>query len=61
VFRLRTPELEAKMVAEAKDAGFIGIKGHKLIGGLRISLYNAVTEAQATQFADWARSFARRN
>jgi phosphoserine aminotransferase len=61
VFRLRTPELEAKMVAEAKDAGFIGIKGHKLIGGLRISLYNAVTEAQATQFADWARAFARRN
>jgi phosphoserine aminotransferase len=61
VFRLRTAELEAKMVAEAKEAGFVGIKGHKLIGGLRISIYNAITPEQVAQFVEWARGFARRN
>jgi phosphoserine aminotransferase len=61
VFRLRTPELDAKMVAEAKDAGFVGIKGHKLVGGLRISIYNWTTEAQVAQFVEWAGQFARRN
>jgi phosphoserine aminotransferase len=61
VFRLRTPELDAKMVAEAKDAGFVGIKGHKLVGGLRISIYNWITEAQVAQFVEWASQFARRN
>ena len=61
VFRLRTPELDAKMVAEAKEAGFVGIKGHKLIGGIRISQYNATTPEQVATFVDWARGFARRN
>lgn len=61
VFRLRTPELDAKMVAEAKEAGFVGIKGHKLIGGIRISQYNATTPQQVAAFVDWARGFARRN
>ncbi|HEY6879515.1 MAG TPA: 3-phosphoserine/phosphohydroxythreonine transaminase [Polyangiales bacterium] len=61
VFRLRTPELDMKMVAEAKEAGFVGIKGHKLIGGIRVSIYNAITEAQVLQFVEWARGFAKRN
>ncbi|MEY4511534.1 MAG: hypothetical protein RLZZ450_3656 [Pseudomonadota bacterium] len=61
VFRLRTAELDAKMVAEAKEAGFVGIKGHKIIGGLRISIYNAITPDQVSKFVDWARGFARRN
>jgi phosphoserine aminotransferase len=61
VFRLPTPELDAKMVAEAKEAGFVGIKGHKLVGGLRISIYNAITLDQVGQFAEWARGFARRH
>jgi phosphoserine aminotransferase len=61
VFRLRTPELDAKMVMEAKEAGFVGIKGHKIIGGLRISIYNAITPEQVSKFVDWARAFARRS
>lgn len=61
VFSLRTPELDAKMVAEAKEAGFVGIKGHKLVGGIRISMYNATTVEQVAQFVEWARGFARRN
>lgn len=61
VFRLPTAELDAKLVAEAKDAGFVGIKGHKLVGGIRVSIYNAITEAQVASFVDWARGFARRH
>ncbi|HEX5656328.1 MAG TPA: 3-phosphoserine/phosphohydroxythreonine transaminase [Polyangiales bacterium] len=61
VFRLSSHELDMKMVAEAKEAGFAGIKGHKLVGGIRVSIYNAITEDQVAQFVDWARGFAKRN
>ncbi len=61
VFRLPTAELDAKMVAEAKEAGFVGIKGHRLVGGIRVSIYNATTPEQVSRFVDWARAFARRN
>ena len=61
VFRLPSHELDMKMVAEAKEAGFIGIKGHRLLGGIRVSIYNAITPEQVSQFVEWARGFARRN
>jgi phosphoserine aminotransferase len=61
VFRLPSQELDAKMVAEAAEAGFAGIKGHKLVGGLRISIYNAITVEQVERFVEWARGFAKRN
>lgn len=43
VFRLPTEALDAKFVASAKVAGMVGVKGHRLAGGIRISTYNAVT------------------
>jgi phosphoserine aminotransferase len=61
VFRLPSPELDAKMVAEAKEAGFVGIKGHKLVGGIRVSLYNPILATDVATFAEWARGFARAN
>jgi phosphoserine aminotransferase len=61
VFKLRTPELDAKFIAEAKDAGFFGLKGHKLVGGIRASIYNAITESDVGRFVEWARTFSRRN
>jgi phosphoserine aminotransferase len=61
VFRLPTPELDKQMVAEALAAGFVGIKGHRIVGGIRISQYNATTPEQVAQFVEWARGFARRN
>jgi len=42
-FNLPTPELEAQFVFEAEAAGFLGLKGHKSVGGIRASLYNAVS------------------
>jgi phosphoserine aminotransferase len=43
VFQLPTEALNEAFVAEAKKAGMVGIKGHRSTGGIRVSLYNAVT------------------
>jgi phosphoserine aminotransferase len=40
-FNLQTEELEKKMIAEAAEKGFSGLKGHRSVGGLRASIYNA--------------------
>ncbi|HOO76711.1 MAG TPA: 3-phosphoserine/phosphohydroxythreonine transaminase [bacterium] len=40
-FRLPSEELEKKFLAEAKNAGFLGLKGHRSVGGCRASIYNA--------------------
>jgi len=42
-FNLPTPELEAQFVKESEAAGFIGLKGHQSVGGIRASIYNAVS------------------
>ncbi len=41
-FRLPNEELEKKFLAEAKQAGFVGLAGHRSVGGCRASAYNAV-------------------
>lgn len=41
VFNLPTPELEAEFVAEAQKKGMVGLKGHRSVGGIRASIYNA--------------------
>lgn len=40
-FRLPSEELEARFVAEAKEAGLLALKGHRSVGGIRASIYNA--------------------
>lgn len=42
VFNLPTPELEAEFVAAAQKLGMVGLKGHRSVGGIRASIYNAV-------------------
>jgi phosphoserine aminotransferase len=41
-FNLKTPELEEKMAKEGEKQGLIGIKGHRSVGGIRASIYNAM-------------------
>jgi phosphoserine aminotransferase len=41
--RLPSEDLEKKLVAEGADAGFWGLKGHRSVGGIRVSMYNAMT------------------
>jgi phosphoserine aminotransferase len=61
VFRLPTEALEKAFVDEAKKQGMIGLKGHRSVGGIRVSLYNAVEPAWATALASLMKDFAKRN
>ncbi len=61
VFRLPSEELEQKLIAEAKAAGFIGLKGHRSVGGIRVSLYNAMTLEGAEKVAEFIMNFRKNN
>lgn len=59
-FRLRDPNREADFLAGARALGMDGLKGHRSVGGLRASLYNALPEDGAQALADYLRLFAGR-
>ena len=61
VFRLGSPALEEQFVAAARQAGMVGLKGHRSVGGIRASLYNAVELAWAEALASFMDDFAGRN
>jgi phosphoserine aminotransferase len=61
VFRLPSEELEEKFAGEAKKAGMIGLKGHRSVGGMRASLYNAVTLDWTKALASFMEEFAKKN
>lgn len=61
VFRLPSEELEQKLISEAKSAGFIGLKGHRSVGGIRVSLYNAMTLEGAEKVAEFIMNFRKKN
>ena len=60
-FFLPDAELDARFVAESRAAGMIGLKGHKAVGGIRASLYNAVPAEAVDALVDFMRDFQRRN
>jgi phosphoserine aminotransferase len=60
-FRLASEDLEKKFVKEATAAGFDGLKGHRSVGGMRASIYNAFPETGVTQLVEFMREFERRN
>jgi phosphoserine aminotransferase len=55
------PELEPTFVAEATAARMIGLKGHRSVGGLRASIYNAVPPDACAALATFMGNFARRH
>ena len=60
-FRLPTEELEHLFVKESTAAGFDGLKGHRSVGGLRASIYNAFPEEGVTALVAFMREFERRH
>jgi len=60
-FRLPSEELEAKFVKEAKAAGLDGLKGHRSVGGLRASIYNAFPEAGIDALVSFMKDFEKTN
>ena len=59
-FVLANPELDAAFLAEAKAAGVLGLKGHKSVGGMRASIYNAVSLAAVQALVSFMNDFAQR-
>jgi len=60
-FRLATPEAEKAFLEAADEAGFVGLAGHRSVGGVRASLYNAMTLDASQALADFMYEFMRRN
>lgn len=60
-FRLADEELEKIFLAESAAAGFMGLKGHRSVGGMRASIYNAMPLDGVVSLADFMREFRRRN
>lgn len=59
-FRLPSQELDQRFVAEAAAQGMVGLKGHRITGGIRVSLYNPVKLEHAERLAAFMEDFRAR-
>ena len=60
-FRLPSEELEKKFIAEATEAGLSGLKGHRSVGGIRASIYNAMSKEGVDKLAQFMEDFKKAN
>ncbi|MBS4179546.1 3-phosphoserine/phosphohydroxythreonine transaminase [Lederbergia citrea] len=60
-FRLADEELEKKFLMEAKSAGFVGLNGHRSVGGCRASTYNAVPLEACKALSEFMKQFQKKN
>jgi phosphoserine aminotransferase len=60
-FLLKNPRLEETFLKESISAGFYGLEGHRSTGGLRASLYNAVTEEDVSRLLEFMSAFRVRH
>ncbi len=54
-------ELDAKFVKEAEAAGFVNLKGHRTVGGMRASIYNAMPEEGVEKLVAFMKKFEEEN
>ena len=54
-------ELDAKFIAEAKKAGLVSLKGHRLVGGMRASIYNAMPLEGVKALIEFMKKFEQEN
>jgi len=60
-FTLENDDLTASFLHEAAETGFIGLAGHRSVGGFRASIYNAVPFEHVEKLANFMKSFRQRN
>jgi phosphoserine aminotransferase len=60
-FRMASPELDEKFCAEAEAEGLDGLRGHRSVGGIRASIYNAFPRDGVETLVDFMGDFAARN
>ena len=60
-FKLPTPDLDLKFAADAGSVGLSGLKGHRSLGGIRASIYNAFPREGVESLIDFMSDFAEKN
>lgn len=60
-FTLANPELDGLFIEEAKENGMVGLKGHRSVGGMRASIYNAMSEEGVDALISFMADFEKRN
>ncbi len=60
-FRMHSEELEKKFIEEATAKGFVGLKGHRSVGGLRASIYNAFPKKGVEDLVQFMSDFKKNN
>lgn len=60
-FVLSKPELEDKFISEATKSGFSGLKGHRSVGGMRASIYNAFPKQGIIDLVSFMKDFEKKN
>jgi phosphoserine aminotransferase len=60
-FTLARPELDAVFLSEARAAGLVSLEGHRSVGGMRASIYNAMPLEGVRALVDFMREFQRRH
>ncbi len=61
VFTTTDPELENLFLEECEKNGMVGVKGHRSVGGMRISMYNALPSKSVKQFCELMEDFSKRH
>jgi phosphoserine aminotransferase len=60
-FTLNNSALEGEFLAEAKAAGLVTLKGHRSVGGMRASIYNAMPEDGVDALIEFMQTFAKKH
>jgi phosphoserine aminotransferase len=60
-FILADPELDGKFLEKAKEAGLVTLKGHRSVGGMRASIYNAMPEEGVDALIAFMEEFEKSN
>jgi phosphoserine aminotransferase len=60
-FRSATEELDAKFVKESNAANMSNLKGHRAVGGMRASIYNAMPKAGVDHLVEFMKDFEKKN
>ncbi len=59
-FTLADESLDKTFLSEAQQQGLLNLKGHRSVGGMRASIYNAISEASVVALCEFMRDFAQR-
>ena len=59
IFTSPSPELDKEFCAEAANAGLLNLKGHRLVGGMRASIYNAMPREGVAKLVEFMEQFRK--